>query len=60
MQIDNDNGDTIVEPVVDPTSDGGDDAADVYGDVDGDEAEYEEADILYVPASDAAAYGMRE
>ena len=52
MRIDNDNGNPGVEPLIDPATDGGYDVVDE--DVDEGEAEYEEADVLYAPASDAA------
>lgn len=52
MHVDDSNGDPSVEPIVDPTAENGYD--DDYQEEDEGVAEYEEDDVLYAPATDAA------
>jgi predicted RNA-binding protein YlqC (UPF0109 family) len=52
MHVDNDNGDPSVAPLVEPAPEDGYD--DDYPDDDENAAEYEEANDLYAPATDAA------
>ena len=51
MHVDNNNGDPSVAPLVEPVPE---DEYDDYPDDDEGDAEYEEANILHAPATDAA------
>ena len=48
MQLDNDNSEISAEPIDDPTTENG------YDDVYDDDDEYDEHDVMDVPATDAA------
>jgi predicted RNA-binding protein YlqC (UPF0109 family) len=52
MQVDNNNGESSAAPLVEPVPE--DEYDDDYRDDDEDDAEYEDANILHAPATDAA------
>ena len=54
MRVDNNDGDSSLEPLIDPTSAAGFD--DDYEEETEDEAEYEEDVALYAPTTDAAEH----